>query len=253
MMSEKRDSRLNELEIEKRELDIQKAKKEIEKIDIEKAKIELENIELKKGFLKRPQWWAFFTTFVVSAGTFFTLLFNGTFNSLKAKTEADFSILKKEKKEFEIEKDKAKKEFEIEKKKMDSLIQLKTDSLNAYTLDLTELKGENKFLVKEKISLVKSNNLLSNDIKELKDSVIEKEKNATEIRDSITKLNTTFKNYKMNSEYEKNNNRTGASLIQKDLNYAKNNKRMLQMEYDKLTTELEKYKEELRLCKAKLQ
>ncbi len=241
MPDQNKNTKLNELDIEKTELEIEKLKKELVKIEAEKIKIESETTDLKKSWYKKPQWWAFFTSAVVSLGTVFALFVNGTYTATKIKTEKDVSILKLEKKEFEIEKDKAKKEFEIEKKSMDSLLRMKTDSLKAITLDLNSLKVNNMFLSSEKIRLANYSRQLSGEIENLKDSTVEKENTVKFIIDSIKKLNNKI----IVNEIKSSSAVMARNITQKDLNYSELGRKFLQTENNQL-------KKELSMCKDKL-
>lgn len=154
----------------KTKLELDKLKGEIEKIELEKIKINLENRELQKGFLNKPQWWAFFTTAIVSLITLLTLWLNGTFSHIKSKTESEFSLLKLEKKEFENKKD-----------ILDTLIKRKTDSLFAINEKLISQTSKVNFLEKNGAYLKQINDKLGFGIKQ-KDRIV------SDLTDTVMKL-----------------------------------------------------------------
>jgi len=217
MSENHKSSRLHELEIEQKELDVVKTKSEIQKIEIEKEKINLESIELRKMFLNKPQWWAFFTTFIVSLITLISLWANGTFDLTRAKTERDLIVLQKEKTEFEIKQKENVQFFESQTKIMDSIIKEKEDSISAYTTDISKLKTTNQSLIDEKLALQKENKDLTIDIHNLKDSVNEKQKIVTSFVDTVSNLNKTIKMKDIESKMRSDDNRTSIALTMKNI------------------------------------
>jgi len=154
-------------------LEVEKLEEEINKIRLEKEKIELEKVELKKPNFSKPQWLAPFVTILVTVATLLTLWLNGTFDSIKTKTEAEFSLLKLEKKEFEIEK--LKLDTQIKNSLQQSWqLMLKNDSLQNDNIQLANIK------------------------KKLSSGISEKDKVVIKLIDSIDALNkkiSTLRNY----------------------------------------------------------